>query len=464
MKKRYLKLFLPFFVIAVLIFAGCGEIDSSSPDPGTGTGVDPEAPPASNHTIIDPRPTSIRAMLDLQVDLGDLINDPVETWWYTRAAAINDDGIVVGQSNRGNIVKAGFVWDPSTKTMEFVGIHIEPDFIYSEAVAINNNRIILANSTTGTDWPDEQVKRAFLYDWVQKQHLDLHVFRYRNADGILVDGGGDFSEAVAINEQNQIILTADSSDGRHGYFWDGLAFDDDGVPIYRRLGRILGQDSEAVAFNNKGQAVVNSGSTAVFHDLNIGAVESLNHLPGQSETRAIAMNDSGHVVGVSGEQGFFWRGGAMYPMGHLGGGSSEPVAINNNDLVAGNSTHAGGMTRAVLWWLGDDGRGRMRDLGTLGGENSFATGINDAGQVVGYSETGTLYTEGAVTVMEVRAFLWDNGVMYDLGVHDDFYNYPFVKPFPFSEAVAINENGEIAGNSHSINAHYRGFFLEPVIP
>ncbi|WP_305044344.1 DUF3466 family protein [Geoalkalibacter sp.] len=457
MKKRFLGWFVPFFVMAALVMAGCGEI-------GGGDDPAPGIVPTNNHTIIDPRATSVRAMLDLQVDLGDLVNRPVETWWYTRATAINDAGIVVGQSNMGSIVKAAFAWDPANGSMEFVGIHSATGFIYSEAVGINNNGLILANSTTGVDWPDEQEKRAFLYDFVQKDHQDLHVFRYRNAEGVLVDGGGDFSEAVAINNQNEIILTADFPGGRSGFFWDGSTYDLDGVPIFSQLGRILGQDSEAVAINNKRQAVVNSGSTAVFHDLNINAVESLNYLPGATETRAIAMNDSGHVVGVSGEQGFFWRGGAMYPMGHLGGGTSEPVAINNNDLVAGNSTRSEGMTRAVLWWLGEDGRGRMRDLGTLGGENSFVTGINDAGQVVGYSETGKLYTEGATTVREVRAFLWDNGVMYDLGVHDELYNYPFVKPFPFSEAVAINNKGEIAGNSHAINNHYRGFYLKPVFP
>ncbi len=48
----------------------------------------------------------------------------------------------------------------------------------------------------------------------------------------------------------------------------------------------------------------------------------------------------------------------------------------------------------------------MTDLGTLGGSDSYAYGINDSGQIVGGS-----YTSSG----DYHAFLYANGAMADLG-------------------------------------------------
>jgi probable HAF family extracellular repeat protein len=50
--------------------------------------------------------------------------------------------------------------------------------------------------------------------------------------------------------------------------------------------------------------------------------------------------------------------------------------------------------------------GEVIDLGTLGGSYSFATGINDLGQVVGISQ---------LTTGGVHAFLWEQGQLTDIG-------------------------------------------------
>ena len=69
------------------------------------------------------------------------------------------------------------------------------------------------------------------------------------------------------------------------------------------------------------------------------------------------------------------------------------------------------------------------DLGTFGGQHSHAADINDAGQVVGWA-----YDSSGAR----RAFLWENGVMRDLGTLGGTY---------FTTADDINDSGQIAGHS-----------------
>src|SRR5437870_351738 len=76
---------------------------------------------------------------------------------------------------------------------------------------------------------------------------------------------------------------------------------------------------------------------------------------------------------------------------------------------------------------------KVVDLGTLGGSFSDAFGVNNRGEVVGFSTVS-----GDVSL---HAFLWQNGLLTDLGILGP------PDALPSSIAVAINDAGEVVGAS-----------------
>jgi probable HAF family extracellular repeat protein len=210
--------------------------------------------------------------------------------------------------------------------------------------------------------------------------------------------------------------------------------------IIRDLGTLPGGSfSEAHAINDRGQLVGRSGTlsggiravrwqAAVAIDLGV--------LPGGNYSEAYNINNKGQIIGASLTTGpgcdtawfatchhaFLWEEGIMTPLRPLGGPFSLAYGINDRGQVVGLSTTSpSGDYHAVMWTR----EGEITDLGTLPGDTfGHANAIDDRGRVVGWSSGET-----------TRAFVWENGVMFELGTLNGL----------FSAAVDINKHGLIVG-------------------
>lgn len=319
------------------------------------------------------------------------------------AHAINDFGQIAGTSGESAFRYTREAKEPMENVAERSpkGLH--------RGFGINTSGLVVGDSTFGTSF-----RRAALFN-----------------DGVATElgtlRGGAYSRANAINSQGWVVgfssATFDQPDGRAFLIH---AFERGARPI--ELGTLGGTNSQAFGINESGWVTGNA------------------ELDPKSE--------STHA--------FLWHEKTgMVDLGTIAGDFSYGTAVNVNNHVVGYSTINADDDRvhAFLW----DGS-TMMDLGSLGGasmesDRSFALGVNEADEVVGYSYLPPgRFTGGVPPALQQVAFIYRNGVMTNL---NDLIGEAATR-YQLQSATGINDKGQISAIAFDREtASFRAVLLTP---
>ena len=276
-----------------------------------------------------------------------------------------------------------------------------------------------------------------------------------------------------------VSLAADDDDGDHHHKHHHYKLIDmgtfggpasNGIPFVNNRGVMVGQSALSTASppntNPYGSGGFDGLVPFVMHVFTWqdGDVTDLGALPPADQNFSVPgpINEQGEVVGAS-ENGFVdpiigfneiravvWKDGQILDLGTLGGNESYANAINDHGQVVGfalNGTpdpfsmfdfgisgSAGGTQTRAFLW---DEKNRMQDLGTLGGDDSEAVLINKQGQIAGFSYTNSS-PNSTTGIPTIDPFLLRNGKMLDLGTLGGSVGFP----------NGLNNRAQVVGQSN----------------
>jgi probable HAF family extracellular repeat protein len=216
-----------------------------------------------------------------------------------------------------------------------------------------------------------------------------------------------------------------------------------------------GVQSFANAINSSGQV---AGSTVAANGVSRGFLYTngqstpLNPLPGGANCDARGINAAGQVVGASnspnGDRAVRYApDGTPTNLGVVDYGINDSAsyanAINNLGLIVGDGSYLTVNLDRLHHGFVADATGGMSALPNLpGGTETNALAINDAGQVAGWALT---------SAADQRAFVISDGIPYNLGTLGSPY-------YASSLAVGINDELQVVGSSIS-ESHFSDPFL-----
>jgi probable HAF family extracellular repeat protein len=334
----------------------------------------------------------------------------------------------------------------------------------SEKPVLNNRGTVTGWSATSTPDPypdfcwDGDCFLAHTFQWRRGVMTDL---------GALVDGVNSDTRWISEND----LIAGDSENGEIDPLNDG--FPEIRAVLWRHnqivdLGTLEGgYESIAHAVNSAGQVVGLSLNTiddpnsmvGSFYGIGYqqtraffwqdGVMQDLGTLGTGTNAIALLINERGQVAGDSytgtdpspfcfynynvfplTTGAFLWEKGKMTDLGGLGGTCSLASALNNRGQVAGWSNLAGDQAYHAFRW-DPATQPHLRDLGTLGGTLSIAEAMNEAGDAVGAAQLpGDQF---------FHATLWGRQGVTDLGA---------VGTDQCAEARSVNASDQVVGISN----------------